>query len=57
MNITVEFIENSEQLFWISETKISNKNEGRFYPNEISDIGSGKSVAIYEKNNQGEKIR
>lgn len=55
MDIEVKFIDNTEQIFWIIDTKISNKNNGRIYCSFISDIGCGRSVAVYECNNNGKK--
>lgn len=55
MDIEIKFINNTEQLFWIIDTKISNKNNGRIYYSLISDIGCGRSVAVYECNNNGKK--
>lgn len=49
MQIIVERIENPSQEFWIWEKKITNKHEGRIYPSTISNVGSGKSVAVYQK--------
>lgn len=48
MHIETEFIENSEQLFWMLNTKISNQNAGRIYPKFSSNVASGKSVAVYK---------
>lgn len=49
MQIIVEKIENPNGEFWIWEKKITNKQEGRIYPSTISNVGSGISVAIYQK--------
>ena len=54
MNIRIEFVENPENMFWISNTKISNKSKGRICPNEISN---GKSVAIYKRDSQEHEIQ
>lgn len=49
MKIVVERIDNPNQEFWIWEKKITNKQTGRIYPSTISNVGSGRSVAVYQK--------
>lgn len=48
MQIIVERIDNPNHEFWIWNKKITNKQDGRIYPSTISNVGSGKSVAIYQ---------
>lgn len=49
MQIFVERIDNPNQEFWIWEKKITNKHEERIYPSTISNVGSGHSIAVYQK--------
>ena len=49
IQLVVEKIDNPDQEFWIWEKKITNKQEGRIYPATTSNVGSGVSVAVYQK--------
>lgn len=50
MKIFVEKIDNPDQKFWIWKEKITNKQDGRIYPTTVSNVGLGKSVAVYQEN-------
>ncbi|MGE5627272.1 MAG: potassium channel family protein [Solirubrobacterales bacterium] len=53
--IVVEYVENDEKIYWISERKISNKHKGRIYPTQTSDVADSKTVAVYYINEHNEK--
>ena len=53
MKIFVEKIDNPDQKFWIWKEKITNKQDGRIYPTTVSNVGSRKSVAVYQENEAG----
>ena len=56
MQLIVKEIQNPNHEFWIWEKKITNKHEGRIYPTTISNVGSGKSVAIYRSDDSKTQI-
>lgn len=53
MQIFVEKIENPSQEFWIWKKEITNRQTGGIYPSAISNVGSGISAAIYQKDEAG----
>lgn len=55
MQISIEYVDNPNQEYWLWDQKITNKQGGRIYPSTISNVGSGKSVAVYQIDNQNIK--
>ena len=53
MQIFVEKIENPSQEFWIWKKEITNRQTEGIYPSAISNVGSGISAAIYQKDEAG----
>lgn len=53
MQIFVEKIENPNQEFWIWKKEITNRQTEGIYPSAISNVGSGISAAIYQKDEAG----
>ena len=53
MQIFVEKIENPNQEFWIWKKEITNRQTEDIYPSAISNVGSGISAAIYQKDEAG----
>ena len=53
MQIFVEKIENPNQEFWIWKKEITNRQTGGIYPSAISNVGSGISAAVYQKDEAG----
>lgn len=53
MQIFVEKIENPSQEFWIWKKEITNRQTEDIYPSAISNVGSGISAAIYQKDEAG----
>ena len=49
----VEKIENPNQEFWIWKKEITNRQTEDIYPSAISNVGSGISAAIYQKDEAG----
>ena len=53
MQIFVEKVENPNQEFWIWKKKITNRQTEGIYPSTVSNVGSGISAAIYQKDEAG----
>ena len=53
MQIFIEKIENPNQEFWIWKRNITNRQTGGIYPSTVSNVGSGISAAIYQKDEAG----
>ena len=56
MQIFVEKVENPNQEFWIWKKKITNRQTEGIYPSAISNVGSGISAALYQKDEAGHVI-
>lgn len=52
MRIFTELIDNPNNEFWIWNKRITNNSSGRVYPSRTTNVGSGVSVAVYQKNDQ-----
>ena len=53
MQIFVKKVENPNQEFWIWKKKITNRQTEGIYPSTVSNVGSGISAAIYQKDEAG----
>lgn len=53
MRIITREISNPERRFWIWNEKITNKQAEKIYPQETTNVGSGKSVAVYQVSENG----
>lgn len=55
MKLITKEVSNPEKKFWIWDEKITNKQDGRIYPHNTTNVGSGKSVAVYQLSESGKE--
>ena len=55
MKLITKEVSNPEKKFWIWNEKITNKQDGRIYPHNTTNVGSGKSVAVYQLSESGKE--
>lgn len=57
MKLITKEVSNPEKKFWIWDEKITNKQDGQIYPHNTTNVGSGKSVAVYQLSESARKNR
>ncbi|MDD5793015.1 MAG: potassium channel family protein [Erysipelotrichaceae bacterium] len=57
MQVSYQRIENPNGEYWIWEKKIHCKTESKLYPSTISNVGSGVSVAVYQKDENCNEVQ
>ena len=55
MKVSIEYVDNPSQEYWIWDLKISNKQGRGLYPSTVSNVSSGKSVAVFQIDDQSKK--
>ena len=55
MKLITKEVSNPEKKFWIWDEKITNKQDGRISPHNTTNVGSGKSVAVYQLSESGKE--
>ena len=55
MKLITKEVSNPEKKFWIWDEKITNKQDGQIYPHNTTNVGSGKSVAVYQLSESGKE--
>lgn len=55
MKLITKEVSNPEKKFWIWDEKITNKQDGRIYPHNTTNVGSRKSVAVYQLSESGKE--
>ena len=51
MELTVEYINNPDNCYWIWEPKYCNKSTLSFIPSRVCNVSSGQTVAVYSYEN------
>lgn len=55
--VYTKVIENPDNIFWIMKKEISNKNSGRIYTSQITNIKIINTVGVYSVNESGEETQ